>query len=573
MSHQRWPVLLALAVFLVQAAPSSPAISTPARNLPSSRTSPLPKAGEIKSLTTHPRRIALKGIDDAQQLILTAELLNGQLQDLTGDVKYEVADKKVVRVTSTGRVIPLANGTTEITAAYGDKIGQGAGHRRELRRQPADQLRQPDRADLHQARLQLRRLPRQGRAARTASSLSLLGFEPEVDYNALVKEARGRRLFPAARTAACCCSRRPAAWPTAAASAWRSAPTSTSSSAAGSPPACPSASRPIRSSPSITVYPEHRIMTAQQPPAVRRLRSLQRRHGRGRHPPGPVREQRPGDRRRRRRRPGPHAGHERRGGRHGPLQGQVAVFRATVPLGMQDPRLQLRSANRGRPASRRRNGRSSASCRRSCAPTSSSSAASTLDLTGTLPTPAQVKAFVADKDPNKRDKLVDRPAGYAGVQLLLRQQVGRHPARQARATSRTGPHGTFAFHELDSRQPSPSDKPYDSSSATSSAPPATRVTQPADRVVQGVAEARAVRGRHRPGVPRPAPGLRPVPPPPLREVEPGRLLGPGRLLRPRRPQERADARRASSNQQAQAAGDLQPVDAATSPTSAPASRP
>src|SRR5262249_26294683 len=28
--------------------------------------------------------------------------------------------------------------------------------------------------------------------------LSLLGFEPEVDYNALVKEARGRRLFPAA---------------------------------------------------------------------------------------------------------------------------------------------------------------------------------------------------------------------------------------------------------------------------------------------------------------------------------------------------------------------------------------
>src|SRR5207248_7085475 len=27
--------------------------------------------------------------------------------------------------------------------------------------------------------------------------LSLLGFEPDVDYNALVKEARGRRVFPA----------------------------------------------------------------------------------------------------------------------------------------------------------------------------------------------------------------------------------------------------------------------------------------------------------------------------------------------------------------------------------------
>src|SRR5205823_10210701 len=28
--------------------------------------------------------------------------------------------------------------------------------------------------------------------------LSLLGFEPDIDFNALVKEARGRRIFPAA---------------------------------------------------------------------------------------------------------------------------------------------------------------------------------------------------------------------------------------------------------------------------------------------------------------------------------------------------------------------------------------
>ena len=32
----------------------------------------------------------------------------------------------------------------------------------------------------------------------------------------------------------------------------------------------------------------------------------------------------------------------------------------------------------------------------------------TLDITGTLPTPAQVLAFVNDKDPKKRDQLVDR---------------------------------------------------------------------------------------------------------------------------------------------------------------------
>src|SRR6185312_17215232 len=51
-----------------------------------------------------------------------AELLNGHLQDLTGEVKYEAANKKVIRVTSTGRVLPLANGTTEITATFADKV-------------------------------------------------------------------------------------------------------------------------------------------------------------------------------------------------------------------------------------------------------------------------------------------------------------------------------------------------------------------------------------------------------------------------------------------------------------------
>ena len=31
-----------------------------------------------------------------------------------------------------------------------------------------------------------------------------------------------------------------------------------------------------------------------------------------------------------------------------------------------------------------------------------------LDITGTLPTPEKVKAFLADTDPNKRDKMIDQ---------------------------------------------------------------------------------------------------------------------------------------------------------------------
>src|SRR5207244_7260942 len=68
-----------------------------------------------------PKEFQLVVEDDARQLILTGTLQTGAAQDLTGDVTYEVADTKILRVSSAGRVMPLANGATTITARYGDK--------------------------------------------------------------------------------------------------------------------------------------------------------------------------------------------------------------------------------------------------------------------------------------------------------------------------------------------------------------------------------------------------------------------------------------------------------------------
>src|SRR5207253_2457348 len=76
----------------------------------------LPRPADVRSLDVRPAAVALRGADDARQLVLTAALPDGRLQDLTGDVKYEVADPKVARVTSAGRVVPLANGSTTVTA-------------------------------------------------------------------------------------------------------------------------------------------------------------------------------------------------------------------------------------------------------------------------------------------------------------------------------------------------------------------------------------------------------------------------------------------------------------------------
>src|SRR5262249_6353022 len=82
---------------------------------------PLPKPIEVRLLTATPERITLTGSDAAQQLVMTATLTNDRLQDLTGDVEYAAADPKIVQVSKSGRMIPLASGQTEIAVRYGGR--------------------------------------------------------------------------------------------------------------------------------------------------------------------------------------------------------------------------------------------------------------------------------------------------------------------------------------------------------------------------------------------------------------------------------------------------------------------
>ena len=157
----------------------------------------LPNPAEVQALAVYPAKLSLKGSDDAGQLILTATLAGGRFQDLSGDVAYRVADPKIARISTAGRVVPLANGATEITASYGSKSAKVA-----VTCEATD-VNLPinfgnqivpiftklgcDSGGCH------------GKASgQNGFKLSLLGFEPEIDYTALVEEARGRRIFPAA---------------------------------------------------------------------------------------------------------------------------------------------------------------------------------------------------------------------------------------------------------------------------------------------------------------------------------------------------------------------------------------
>src|SRR5262249_7569530 len=108
-----------------------------------------------------------------------------------------VDDPKVVRVTSTGRVVPLANGTATVTVQYGDKAAKVA-----VKAEDCDKdlpINFGNQVVPIFTKLGCNSGGCHGKASgQNGFKLSLLGFEPEVDYNSLVKEARGRRLFPAA---------------------------------------------------------------------------------------------------------------------------------------------------------------------------------------------------------------------------------------------------------------------------------------------------------------------------------------------------------------------------------------
>ena len=139
----------------------------------------------------------LDGQDSRQQLVVDGKFSSGQLRDLTGAVTYEVAPEGVVTVEKSGLVIPRADGTATITA----RTAQG----------PAGTLKL---AVIHFANDPLVNFPNQivpiftklgcnsggchGKASgQNGFKLSLLGFEPTEDFEHLVKEGRGRRLFPA----------------------------------------------------------------------------------------------------------------------------------------------------------------------------------------------------------------------------------------------------------------------------------------------------------------------------------------------------------------------------------------
>ena len=84
-------------------------------------------AHRIERIEVYPRLTALKP-DTSRQLVVTAYLSDGRTEDLTGDVHYEVVNREVAKVSSTGVVQTRGKGeTTLVVRAAGHAVNARVG--------------------------------------------------------------------------------------------------------------------------------------------------------------------------------------------------------------------------------------------------------------------------------------------------------------------------------------------------------------------------------------------------------------------------------------------------------------
>lgn len=156
--------------------------------------------GSLTGLRIEPnpegKGIVLRGRDGRQQIFVTGVYSSGQLRDHTRTVQFTSEPAGIVAIDPTGHVTPLADGKAVITATASGNLTaqipvevQGFVH--DIPVHFTNQI-----VPIF-TKLSCNSGGCHGKASgQNGFKLSLLGFYPDEDYEFLVKEGRGRRLFP-----------------------------------------------------------------------------------------------------------------------------------------------------------------------------------------------------------------------------------------------------------------------------------------------------------------------------------------------------------------------------------------
>ena len=411
----------------------------------------------VTAITAYPPALKLRGMDDAPQLLITAKAANGREADVSHTATYSVSDPKVIRVEATGRVIPLTNGVAEITATVDGKVVKVAVTAEKM------EAPLPINFAVHVVPIFTKFGCSSGGchgkiAGQNGFRLSLLGFDPVFDYDNLLKEGRGRRVLPAAPDSSLLLTKM-----TGVAAHGGGKRTEVGSEeykivrrwiASGLPYGTPKDPTVEK----ISVYPEHRVIDrkGRQQIAVYAhfsdgsVEDITRRAQYESNDPDIAAVSETGV-----------INTQSMTGQAAVMarfNGNVTVFRASVPRPGDSVKFDFPENSVVDKATASKWRELNITPSELCTDEVFIRRVS-LDLTGTLPNPADTANFVADKDANKREKLVDKlleSTEYAYFFAnkwadILRVKRRNQPDRA---------YGTFAFHTW-IREAVAADKPYD----------------------------------------------------------------------------------------------------------------
>lgn len=413
---------------------------------------PAPNTSELRKFTVWPERVELIGEDDSTQIIVTGKLVDRD-QDLTGHAKYAVANTKIAAVSDTGRILPRGDGTTEITASFGDKTAKIVVTVKSFEHAPIDFGKQI--VPL------LTKLGCSGGSChgkiggQNGFALSLFGHDPEFDFRALVKEGRGRRILPAAPESSLLL--RKATGAMAHTGGKRLEVGSDHYKllrrwiASGTPFGAPKAPTLVK----VSVHPESRVLTRNS----RQQLAVMAHYADG--STADVTRQVLYESNDNEVAVVDEAALVRTRNMSGDVAimiryfDQVAVFRATVPFSSQLPKYAFDERTIVDRFTKKKWDQLGIAPSDLCTDEQFLRRVS-LDLTGTLPTPKQVQAFLESKEPDKRDRLIDELLKTEEYSYLFANKW----ADILRVSRRSGLDNSTRFHRW-IRDAIANDMPYD----------------------------------------------------------------------------------------------------------------
>lgn len=153
-------------------------------------------AGAAESLLVVPAEVRLIGGDAVQRLLVLGPLRESRRADRSRDAVYESQDVGIASVSADGLIVPHRDGEVEIEVRLGDQASKVRVVVEDF--QVAAPVSFRNQVEPILSRVGCNAGGCHGKASgQNGFKLSLLGSDPSFDFNAIVKESRGRRVFPA----------------------------------------------------------------------------------------------------------------------------------------------------------------------------------------------------------------------------------------------------------------------------------------------------------------------------------------------------------------------------------------